>query len=62
MREAIGRCEGFCGLISHHLVKGLCPDCQNKAVDHIRDKPEREAHVGDDDVVTGFSTDADTGC
>ena len=26
-RETIGRCEGFCGLVDHHLVKGLCPRC-----------------------------------
>ena len=29
IKESIGYCEGLCGgLLSHHLVDGLCPDCQ----------------------------------
>lgn len=27
--ETIGYCEGLCGgLLSHHLVGGLCPQCR----------------------------------
>lgn len=34
--ETIGYCEGICGgLLSHHLVRGLCPQCRADA--RIRD-------------------------
>lgn len=31
--ETIGRCEGPCGLIDHHLVGGLCVNCRVVCVD-----------------------------
>lgn len=31
--ETIGRCEA-CGLVDHHLQRGLCPDCKLKAIDY----------------------------
>lgn len=41
MTETIGYCEGLCGgLLSHHLVGGLCPLCRENPM--IRDvAPER---------------------
>lgn len=29
MDNSIGRCEGFCGLIDHNLIHGLCEKCRN---------------------------------
>jgi hypothetical protein len=30
--ETIGRCEGPCGLIDHHLVAGECERCRDLSV------------------------------
>ncbi len=27
--ESIGRCE-LCGLVDHHLIKGVCPVCRDR--------------------------------
>lgn len=35
MDKSIGRCEGLCGLVDHHLVRGLCETCRND--DRIHD-------------------------
>ncbi|MBD3609923.1 MAG: hypothetical protein HUJ30_05180 [Gammaproteobacteria bacterium] len=26
--KTIGRCEGWCGLIDHHLIDGMCEQCR----------------------------------
>lgn len=39
--ETIGYCEGLCGgLLSHHLVGGLCPECRaNPSINDAGDEP-----------------------
>lgn len=44
--ESIGYCQ-WCGLLDHHLVYELCPQCANKTVmrGHDADQCGREADV-----------------
>lgn len=42
--ETIGICEGLCGgLLSHHLVDGLCPACRESR--HIADYVNHDGPV-----------------
>jgi len=39
--ETIGYCQGLCGgLLSHHLIDGLCPNCRHD--DRIHSSSEYE--------------------
>ncbi|MDH5785356.1 MAG: hypothetical protein OEZ16_07075 [Chromatiales bacterium] len=33
MEQEIGRCEG-CGIVDHHLIEGLCEQCDHKVIRH----------------------------
>ena len=38
---SIGRCEGWCGTVDHHLVEGLCEVCRLRSLT-IGKEPEPE--------------------
>jgi len=51
LSETIGYCEGLCGgLHSHHLIDGLCPECQNNINIQMIDTEPRELDFNDNDV------------
>ena len=51
-KETIGRCEGFCGRVDHHLINGLCPQCHNdpRVLNNklVRKTHDAGAPLGDD--------------